>query len=46
MDGWLQSPGHCANIMGANYTEIAVACVRNDDTGYGRFWAMELGRPR
>lgn len=46
MNGWLQSPGHCANIMGANYTEIAVACVRNDGTDYGRFWAMELGRPR
>ena len=46
MDGWLQSPGHCANIMNGNYTEIGVACARNDASTYKQYWAMELGRPK
>ena len=27
MDGWIQSPGHCANLMNQDFTEIGVACV-------------------
>lgn len=46
MNGWLQSPGHCANIMNGNFTEVAVSCVRNDASTYKFYWAMELGRPR
>ncbi|WP_286758098.1 CAP domain-containing protein [Ralstonia sp. RL] len=46
MDGWLQSPGHCANIMNGNYSEIGVACARNDASAYQQYWVMELGRPR
>lgn len=46
MQGWIQSPGHCANIMNGNLTEVAVACVRsNGNAQYGTYWAMELGRP-
>lgn len=43
---WLASPGHCANIMEPDFTEIGVACVRNDGAGYRYYWAMELGSPR
>lgn len=46
MTEWLKSPGHCANIMNDDFTEIAVACVRNDTSTYKRYWAMELGRPQ
>jgi len=46
MQGWLDSPGHCANIMGGNFTEVAVSCVRNDASSYRYYWAMELARPR
>lgn len=46
MAGWLESPGHCANIMNANFTEIGVACVRGSDASYPTYWVMNLGRPR
>lgn len=46
MAGWLDSPGHCANIMNESFTEIGVACVRGGDASYPTYWVMNLGRPR
>lgn len=46
MKAWADSPGHCANMMNKNYTEIGVACVRNDNSKYRTYWTMELARPR
>lgn len=46
MNGWLQSPGHCANIMKASYTEAAVACVQNNASSYKLYWTMDLAAPR
>jgi uncharacterized protein YkwD len=45
MSGWLSSPGHCANIMRATYTHVAVSCVRQSGSTYGRYWTMVLARP-
>lgn len=45
VQGWIQSPGHCANIMNANLSELAVACVSSSGSQYGTYWTMELGRP-
>jgi uncharacterized protein YkwD len=45
MSGWLSSPGQCANIMSANYSHVAVACVRQSGSAYGRYWTMVLARP-
>ncbi|WP_162555597.1 CAP domain-containing protein [Reichenbachiella versicolor] len=38
MDGWMNSEGHCKNIMNGNATHIGVA--RSDD---GALWTMVLG---
>ena len=46
MNGWLASPGHCANIMNAQPRDVAVACVQRSGTTYGRYWTMALARPR
>jgi uncharacterized protein YkwD len=46
MEGWLQSPGHCANIMNGTYTEVGVSCVQNNASTYKKYWTMELGTPR
>jgi uncharacterized protein YkwD len=46
MAGWLDSPGHCNNIMNGVYTEIAVACVSTTRFEYPTYWSMELGKPR
>ena len=41
---WLKSPGHCRNIMKANYTELGVGYA----TGgyYGTYWTQDFGTPR
>jgi uncharacterized protein YkwD len=36
LDGWLQSPGHCKNIMNKSFKEMGVARV-------GTYWTQEFG---
>lgn len=45
MSGWLSSPGHCANIMRAEFRDVAVSCVSQAGSNYGRYWTMVLARP-
>lgn len=40
MAGWLSSPGHCANIMSANFAEMGAAVVTNNSTYYGSYWTQ------
>ncbi|HVZ43985.1 MAG TPA: CAP domain-containing protein [Ramlibacter sp.] len=44
MKAWMESPGHCSNIMDPKYSEIGVACVQNPGSYYGGYWTMVLGR--
>jgi uncharacterized protein YkwD len=44
MATWLSSDGHCRNIMEPALTEVAVACVVNDNSNYGTYWTMDMGR--
>jgi uncharacterized protein YkwD len=44
--GWLDSPGHCTNIMGAQYTEMGVAYVVNPKSRAGIYWAQVFASPR
>ena len=47
MDGWIASPGHCANLMNAGFTEVGVVCVPGAaGATYSTYWTMDLGRPR
>lgn len=47
MAGWMSSPGHCANIMNPNFTQIGVACIKGTSASrYGDYWTMDLARPR
>ena len=45
MNGWLASEGHCRNIMNPTYQDVAVACVQQSGSTYGRYWTMVLARP-
>jgi uncharacterized protein YkwD len=47
IDGWIASPGHCANIMNPSYVHLGLACVPGG-TGntYTTYWTMTLGRPQ
>lgn len=46
MTAWVNSPGHCANLMSKNFTEVGVACVKNDASTYRYYWTMDLAQPR
>jgi uncharacterized protein YkwD len=45
MAQWLASPGHCANLMNADYTEMAVAMANNRRGAMGVYWTMVLATP-
>ena len=45
VDGWLASPGHCANIMNPGYADIGTACVASSTSNYPTYWTMDLARP-
>jgi uncharacterized protein YkwD len=45
VDGWLASPGHCANIMNPSYADIGTACVASSTSSYPTYWTMDLARP-
>lgn len=45
VQGWLDSPGHCQNLMNPTYTEIGLGFARQDGSTYGRYWVQELARP-
>ncbi|MEE9321093.1 MAG: CAP domain-containing protein [Granulosicoccus sp.] len=44
VNGWLESEGHCSNLMNADFEEVAVACVEDRKADYGRYWTNVLGR--
>jgi uncharacterized protein YkwD len=46
VDGWMNSDGHCANIMGAAYRDIGLGCARNAGSQYGIYWTMDLAASR
>ena len=43
VNGWIDSPGHCRNLMNPNFTEVSVACVENSDSDFNRYWTNVLG---
>jgi uncharacterized protein YkwD len=44
VSGWLGSPGHCANMMGARFAEMGIAYATNTKSAAGIYWAQVLGR--
>ena len=46
MDDFMASPGHCANIMSSNYTEVGVAIVEYDQSNYRIYWTQNFGSKR
>ena len=45
--GWLSSPGHCANIMQAGFTEMGAAYAINQGrTGERVYWTQVFATPR
>lgn len=44
--GWLESPGHCANIMDKRFRDMGVAHTFNPSSKHGVYWAQVLAAPR
>jgi uncharacterized protein YkwD len=43
---WLDSDGHCANMMKASFTEVGMAMVHNTSSTYTHYWTQNFGTPR
>jgi uncharacterized protein YkwD len=46
VDGWLSSPGHCANIMNPRFTEMGAAHAVNQNSDLLIYWTQAFGTPR
>ena len=46
IDGWMNSEGHCKNMMNANFTEVGLACTVNGDSTYKTYWVQNFAKPR
>jgi uncharacterized protein YkwD len=42
--GWMESPGHCMNIMNPDANEIGVGYIETDMAEYGNYWTQVFGR--
>ena len=42
VNGWLESDGHCANIMGSEYRTIGVGYAFVESSMYGEQWAQDF----
>lgn len=46
LDGWVKSPGHCANLMDARFEEFGGACMASTDGKIATKWAQAFAKPR
>ncbi len=46
VQGWLNSPGHCASIMSPVFEEMGVAMAVNAKSSKGVYWVQVFGTPR
>jgi uncharacterized protein YkwD len=44
--GWLDSPGHCQNIMDPRFAEMGIALATGRAARRGRFWVQVLAEPQ
>ncbi|MEW5755395.1 MAG: CAP domain-containing protein [Pseudomonadota bacterium] len=42
VNGWLNSPGHCANLMNPRFTEIGTASAENPAARYRIYWTQNF----
>ena len=46
VQGWLDSPGHCENIMDPRFEEMGIAYAPGQATKHGLYWVQVLAEPR
>lgn len=45
VNAWLNSIGHCSNIMLSDVSELGVSCWDNAGSDFERYWTLVLGDP-
>ena len=45
VDGWLASPGHCANLMNPRFRELGAAYAVDPKSDAGIYWTAMFGTP-
>ena len=43
VQGWINSPGHCRNLMSDNYTEMGGGIAYNPNSNYSIYWTINFG---
>ena len=47
VQGWIDSPGHCVNVMNGNFVDLGVVLVPGTSSNtYRTYWGMVLARSR
>lgn len=46
MQQWMQSAGHCKNIMSGAYVHIGVGYASSASADYNHYWVQNFGTPR
>ena len=46
MTAWLNSPGHCKNIMNARYKDYGAGCAYTSSSRYRTYWTQDFGAQR
>jgi uncharacterized protein YkwD len=47
VQGWVDSPGHCVNIMNGNFVDVGVVLIQGTSSNtYRTYWGMVLARQR
>jgi uncharacterized protein YkwD len=46
VQGWLDSPGHCENIMDPRFAEMGIAYAAGEASRHGLYWVQLLAAPR
>ncbi|MNZ74335.1 Cysteine-rich secretory protein family protein [compost metagenome] len=45
LEGWLASPGHCANLMNQRFTQVGAGYAAQTRSDSGIYWTMLFGAP-
>jgi len=46
ISAWLNSPGHCANLMNSAFTEVGMSHVIDQGATYVNYWTQDFGKPQ
>lgn len=44
VDGWINSPGHRANMLNKDYNEIGIGYFKEANDRYGTYWTQKFGK--